>query len=363
LRTDRVSPHHHDNTARKRRAITPVGVTECGRPPPHGEETIMKRRDFIASAAAAAFLAASAVPVYAQAYPNKPVRVIVPFAPGGGNDFVARVVMEYVSKELGQQFVIQNLPGANAAVGLQTLRTSAPDGYTLGITADSALAVNPVLKSDLPYNPARDFAPVAGLADAQLILVANPSIKVKNAKELVELAKKEPGKLRFGSGGIGNMTHLAVEQLGAQAGVTFSHIPYGGIGPATAGLLSGDVQFGSYSIQAVLPHINSGALVGLGLGEKMDILPQVPTFTEAGLPDYRSVTWVSLSAPVGTPPEIVTKLSDTVAKVLRDPAALEQLRKGGWRPFQKTPDELKNLIASETEKWRAIIKAAKIEVQ
>ncbi len=323
----------------------------------------MKRRDIIVGAMAAAVVAASVAPVHAQAYPNKPVRVIVPFAPGGGNDFVARVVMEFVSKELGQQFVIQNLPGANAAVGLQTLKNSTPDGYTLGITADSTLAVNPILKSDLPYSPARDFAPVAGLSNAQLILVANPSLKVKNAKELVEAAKKDPGKIRFGSGGIGNMTHLAVEQLAAQTGVKFSHIPYGGIGPATAGLLSGDVQFGSYSIQAVVSHINSGALVGLGLGEKMDILPQVPTFAEAGLPDYQSVTWVSLSAPIGTPPEIITKLSDTVAKVLRDPAALEQLRKGGWLPFQKTPEELKGLIASETEKWRGIIKAAKIEVQ
>jgi tripartite-type tricarboxylate transporter receptor subunit TctC len=324
----------------------------------------MRKREFVFGVAAAAILAAGlAPPAHAQNYPQKPVRVIVPFAPGGGNDFVARVVMEAMSKHFGQQFVIHNMPGANATIGLQALKRADPDGYTLAVSADSTLVVNPILYKNLPYDPLKDFAPVAGLSDAQLILVASPSLQVKNAKELVERAKKEPGKIRFGSGGIGNMTHLAVEQLAAQADVKFNHIPYGGIGPATAGLLAGDVQFGSYSIQAVVGHIRSGALVGLGLGDKMDILPQVPTFAETGMGDYRASTWVPLLAPAGTPPEIVTRLSEAVQKVLADQTVLDQLRQGGWNPFYKTPAQLRDLIVSDTAKWKKIIEVAKIETQ
>jgi tripartite-type tricarboxylate transporter receptor subunit TctC len=324
----------------------------------------MKKRDFLfGAAAAAAFAVALPSLVSAQGYPTKPVRVIVPFAPGGGNDFVARVVMEHLSKEMGQNFIVENMPGANAVVGLQAMRRAAADGYTLAISADSTLVVNPILRKDLPYDPIKDFTHVAGVGTAQLVLVARADLKVKDARELVELAKKQPGKLRFGSGGIGNMTHLATEQFAAENGVQFLHVPYGGIGPATAGLMGGDVQFGTYSIQAILPGIRNKELVGLGIGDKMDILPTTPTFAESGMPNYRAFTWIPLLGPVGVPPEVVKRLNEALAKVLKDPKVIDQLAKGGWQSWYKTSDEVRNLIVSDLAKWRKIITDQKIEIK
>jgi tripartite-type tricarboxylate transporter receptor subunit TctC len=324
----------------------------------------MRKRDFLLGvAAAAAFAVAMPSLGHAQSYPTKPVRVIVPFAPGGGNDFVARVVMEHLSKELGQNFIVENMPGANAVVGLSAITRAKPDGYTLAISADSTLVINPLLRKDLPFSPTKDFTYIAGVSTAQLILVARADLKVKNARELVELAKKQPGKLRFGSGGVGNMTHMAFEQFAAENGVQFLHVPYPGIGPATAGLLGGDVQLGTYSIQAVLGAIQKGDLVGLGIGQKMDILPTTPTFAESGMPNYEAQTWIPLLGPAGTPPEVVKRLNDALVKVLKDPKVVDQLGRGGWLPWYKTSDEIQKLIVSDLEKWRKIIADAKIEIK
>lgn len=301
-------------------------------------------------------------PVLAE-YPEKPVRVIVPFAPGGGNDFVARTVMDFLSKELGQNIVIENMPGANAALGLQALSRADADGYTLAVSADSTLVINPVLRSNLPYDPIKSFKPVGGLARAHLVLVANPNLGVKTLKEFVEHAKSNPGKVRFGSGGIGNMTHLAVELFAAQNDLDLQHVPYGGIGPAAVGLLSGDVEFGAYSIQAVVGQIDSGEILGLGVGEQMDILKKVPTYEDAGFPDYEAFTWIPLLAPAGTPDDVIEKLNSAIKKVLADEKTIAALGKGGWVPLYMTSQEVSDLIKEDTEKWRKIIAEAKITIE
>lgn len=321
------------------------------------------RRTLVGGLAAAAVVLAAPAVSQAQGYPTKPVRVIVPFAPGGGNDFVARVVMEHLSKELGQNFIVENMPGANAVVGLGALKRAKPDGYTLAISADSTLVINPILRKDLPFDPIKDFTYIAGVSTAQLVLVARADVGVKNARELIELAKKNPGKLRFGSGGIGNMTHMAFEQFAAENGAEFLHVPYPGIGPATAGLLGGDVQMGTYSIQAVLGGIQKGDIIGLGIGQKMDILPNVPTFAESGFPNYEAQTWIPLLGPTGTPPEVVQRLNAALVKILGDKKVVDQLGRGGWLPWYKTADELSKLMVDDLAKWRKIITDAKIEVK
>jgi len=323
---------------------------------------INKRTFLLGSAAAAGAIAMPSI-VRAQAYPAKPVRVIVPFAPGGGNDFVARVVMEHLGKALGQNFIVENMPGANAVVGLGALKRAKPDGYTLAISADSTMVINPLLRNDLPFDPLKDFTYIAGLSTAQFVLVARADLKVKNARELIELAKKNPGKVRFGSGGIGNMTHMAFEQFAADNGAQFLHVPYPGIGPAAAALLGGDVQTGTYSIQAVLGGIQKGDLIGIGIGQPMSILPNVPTFADSGMPKYEAYTWIPLLGPAGLPPEIVKRLDAGVVKVLKDPKLIDQLAKGGWVPWYKTPAEIKQLVVDDLAKWKKIITDAKIEIK
>jgi len=324
---------------------------------------VINKRNFLLGSAAVAGAIAMPSIGHAQAYPSKPVRVIVPFAPGGGNDFVARVVMEHMGKALGQNFIVENMPGANAVVGLSALKRAKPDGYTLAISADSTLVINPLLRKDLPFDPLKDFTYIAGVSTSPFVMVARADLKVKTAREVIELAKKNPGKLRFGSGGVGNMTHMAFEQFAADNGVKFLHVPYPGIGPAAAALLGGDVQLGTYSIQSVLGGIQKGDLVGVGIGQKLDLLPGVPTFAESGLPNYQAYTWIPLLGPAGLPPEIVKRLDYALVKVLKDPKLIDQLTKGGWVPWYKTPAEVKQLVIDDLAKWKKIITDAKIEVK
>lgn len=323
----------------------------------------MLRRITLTSVVAAAAMALGwTVPVAAEEdYPTSSVRVIVPFAAGGGNDHVGRVVAEFLSQEIGESFVVENIPGANAALGMQTLSRADTDGYTIGVSSESSLVINPHLR-DVPYEPLESFRPISGLATGYLVLVAHEDLGVESLEEFIELAEENPGTIRFGTAGIGNMTHMAVEQFMAETGVDLVHVPYEGMGPATTGLLSGDVQFGAYTIQSMVGQIRAGEVVGLGINERIEAIPDVPSFEEAGMPDYNANSWISLFAPADTPDHIVNRISEALDVVLEDPDLDSQMREGGWVPHNLTADEVTDLIISDSERWGQIIEEAGITV-
>ena len=247
----------------------------------------------------------------AQSWPQKPIRMIVPFPPGGGTDFVGRLVAKHLSQRLGQTIFVENRGGANGTVGLQALMQSNPDGYTIATTSDTPLTVNPLLYENLPYEPLRDFVLVATVARSAEMLAVHPSIPARNVPELIAFAKENPDRLSFGSGGVGNFSHLAMELFSLETGVKLLHVPYKGTGPAAMALIAGDVQIGFIPVQTLLPYVKSGQLVAIAIGEpqRMPGLPNVPTVSET-LPGFETAAWEGIVVPAGTPKEIVTRLRE-----------------------------------------------------
>jgi len=298
----------------------------------------------------------------AQSWPQKPIRMIVPFPPGGGTDFVGRLVAKHLSQRLGQTIFVENRGGANGTVGLQALMQSNPDGYTIATTSDTPLTVNPLLYENLPYEPLRDFVLVATVARSAEMLAVHPSIPARNVPELIAFAKENPDRLSFGSGGVGNFSHLAMELFSLETGVKLLHVPYKGTGPAAMALIAGDVQIGFIPVQTLLPYVKSGQLVAIAIGEpqRMPSLPDVPTVSET-LPGFETAAWEGIVVPAGTPKEIVTRLREATLSIMRDPAIAKQFTDQQKIVMALGPNEFADLIRKDSAKWEKVIKAAHIK--
>jgi tripartite-type tricarboxylate transporter receptor subunit TctC len=308
-------------------------------------------------------LCAAAPEASAQSWPARPVRLIVPFGAGGGTDNLARIIEPLVSKGLGQPIVIENRPGGGSVIGMDAVAKAAPDGYTLVMT-DTSIAVNPSLKP-LPYDTIKDFEPVSLLAAAPVILVAHPSVPAKTLAEFVALAKREPGKLNYASGGIGASTHLGGELLKFVAGIDVAHVPYKGTGPAMNDLIGGHVQVMFSGISSARPYMDAGTLRALAVtGEARNAaVPDVPTFAEAGLPGVTASTYWGVLAPKGTPKEIVERVSAEFARAVRDPDVVARIAQLGYLPIAGGPSDYAANIKSEIEKWAPVVKSANIKAE
>lgn len=318
------------------------------------------QRTFRCLIALASLVAAN---VLAQNYPAKPIRMVVPFPPGGGNDVIARIVAQKLSTRFGQSVVVENKAGANGIVGLTAVMQAAPDGYTLGIAAAGPMAVNPSLYDKLPYNPVKDFEPITNMVIYPLLLVTHPSLPAKNMKEFLALAKERPGKIFFASPGSGNSGHLAGELLNSIAKVNTVHVPYKGQGPAMSDLLAGQVHALYSSIPSVLPHVQQGRLNALAIGsaKRLSSLPNIPTIAESGVPGYEAYSWIGIVAPPGTPKDIVNKLNREIVDILRQKDVEEDLLRQGAVPVGDTPEHFAVYIKDEIAKWGAVVKAANIK--
>ena len=302
---------------------------------------------------------------YAQAYPNRSVRVIVPYPAGGGADFVARVYSRALSESLGQQFVVDNRGGANGNVGSEVAAKSTPDGYSLLVTASTNLTINPGLYRKMPFDVQRALAPISILATQPTILVVHPTLPVTSVKALVALAKARPGQLNFGSAGAGSSGHLAAELFKMVTSVDIVHVPYKGTGPATTDLLGGQIPLMFNNLPPSLPLVKSGRLRALAVtGEKRSpAAPQLPTMIEAGYPGVVMTLWNALFAPAGTPPEILARLHAEVIRASRMQDIRDRLNAEGTEALTTTPAELADNIRSETVRWAKVIKAANVALE
>nr|WP_246013262.1 tripartite tricarboxylate transporter substrate binding protein BugE [Pigmentiphaga humi] len=315
--------------------------------------------------AVAATLAAAPATVFAQAYPSKPVRVIVPFAPGGSTDIIARLVGERMGKELGQPFVIENRGGGGGAIGAGEAARAAPDGYTLSIATVSTMAINPACNPKLGYDPIKDFQPVTNFAHTANVLAVNPKVPAQDFKSFLELAKKEPGKFSFATSGTCSINHFLGELFQLGTGAKIVHIPYRGSGPAIADVIGGQVQMLFDNLPSSMPNIQTGRLRALAVAwnERVDGLPNVPTFKELGLPLMNDPAWYGLLAPAGTSMEIVNKLRDAAVKVLADPQVRETLSKQGAAPIGNTPAEFRTEIEKELAKAKEVVAKQNIKLE
>lgn len=301
---------------------------------------------------------------YAQAYPVRPVRLVVPYPPGGANDTVARVLSPKVSEQLGQQLVVDNRGGGNTIIGSDLVAKAAPDGYTLLIVA-AGQAATPALYPKLPYDTARDFAAVAQIGDGAYVLVAHPSAGVSTVPELIAAAKAKPGQLVYASSSIGNFTHLSAELFCAMAGVKMLHVPYKGGGPAMLDLLGGRVAVFFSTVAVARPHIQSGKIKGLGVttARRSVALPNHPTIAEAGLPGYEVSGWYGVVAPAKTPQDIIERLNSVVRVALRQPDTQEKLLASGVEAVDVSSARFAQHLRAELAKWDKLIKPLRITVE
>jgi tripartite-type tricarboxylate transporter receptor subunit TctC len=300
----------------------------------------------------------------AQTFPTKPVRFIVPAAPGGPQDVVARIIAQKVGEGWGQQMLIDNRPGAGGIIASELGAKSPPDGYTWLMNI-SAFTTNPFLYRKLPYDTQKDFAPVTLLVSFPLVLSVHPSLPAKSVKELVALAKARPGDLNYGSPGVGTSPHLAMELFRTLANIKLTHVPYKS-GPApTHAILAGEISFYFNSIQTPLPYIRNGRLRAIGLsGTKRDpLLPDVPTIAESGFPAYEVIAWLGLLLPADTPPDIVNKANADVARALRQPDTKQRLANEGMEPVGNSPREFGAFLNSELKKWGKVVAEAGVKIE
>ena len=307
----------------------------------------------------------SVVAVGADTYPVKPVRLIVPFPPGGPADALARVVGDKLSASLGQAVVVDNRPGAGGNIGMELAAKSAPDGYTLVLAPAGNLTVNPSLYRNVPYDVARDFAPVTVIAAVPNILVVNPAVPAQSLAELIAYAKANPGRLNFSSPGAGSGAHLAGELLKSSAGIDAVHVPYNGIAPATTAVVAGDVQMMFAGAPAALPQVSAGKVRALAVAspKRIAAAPALPTLDESGLPGFDVTSWYGIVVPAGTPPAIVERLQREIATALDRPDVRAKLAGLGAEPIGNSPGEFGAMIKSETIKWSKIVKDANIKAE
>ena len=301
---------------------------------------------------------------WAQAYPTRPIRLVVPFVPGGTIDAYARALARQVETQIGQPIVIDNRAGANGILGADTVAKAAPDGYTL-LNNAASFVVNASMYRKLPYDTANDFTPITNFVRGLgYLLVAHPSIPANSVRELIELAKKKPNGVRFSSPGIGNGQHLAAELMSMKTGVQMLHVPYKGSSPALAAVLGGEVQVAFQTPSSVIPLVSSGKLKALGFsGEKrLPALPNVPTVAEAGVPGYMyDVAWHAWFAPARTPPAVVNRLFKEIRTALQEPKLVAFFREGGFEPQADPPAEFAKIFRADIKRYGEIVRAAKIE--
>jgi tripartite-type tricarboxylate transporter receptor subunit TctC len=317
----------------------------------------------LALAAAAVGCSALSPAASALDYPTRPVHFIVSFAAGGPNDTVARILGQYLSEYLGQQFVIENRVGAGGNIGMETVLASPPDGYTIGFVTPNN-AINATLYEHLPFDFLHDSAPVAGTMKLANVMDVNLSFPAKNLAEFIAMAKANPGKINFASGGVGTSPHMTGELLQAMAGIKLTHVPYRGTAPAMTDLLGGQIPVLFDNLPGSIQHIKAGRIRALGVttAKRVDALPDVPAIAET-VPGYEVFVWYGISAPKGTPPEVIDKLNKAVNTVLANPKVIARLRDLGGEPMPMTPAEFGKLVADETEKWGKVIRAARIKLE
>lgn len=316
------------------------------------------------AAIAAAIACVTAGTVYAQAYPVKPVRIVVPFAAGGGTDVITRHLAAGLTESLKRQFIVDNRAGANAIVGTEVVARAPADGYTL-LFVSSPHSVNPSMYAKLPYDTLRDFAPVSMVASSPYILVTHPSLPARSVKDLIALARKQPDQIHYGSGGTGSSAHLTAELFNQMAGVKLREVPFKGAGPALIGVLTGEISLVFGNALTVKPHIQSGRLRALGIASarRSGNAPDLPTIAEAGVPGFRSEAVLGLLAPARTPQAIIDALNAEAHKVMRQPNSVEAMRGMGVDIVLSTPDEFGRLIESEMLRWSKVIRAMNLKAK
>ena len=299
----------------------------------------------------------------AQSYPQRAIHMIVPYAVGGASDVTARILAAKLAERLGQPIVVDNRTGAGGAIGTEAVARAAPDGYTLLLASASEIVQLPVV-TRAPYDPVRDFAPIAMVSDIALVLVAHPSLGVQNVQDLIALAKAKPGVINYGSAGIGATSHLAMAMFNAMTKTQMVHVPYKGSAPATADLVAGHLQVGTPTLPAALPYEKNGQLKVLAVtsARRWPTMPNVPTLAESGLPDYECILWTGVMAPAGTPSDIVALLYRETAAALKQPEVQEALRRQGGEVNAAGPERFAALIKSDLAKWKRVVTEAGIKV-
>ncbi|QNN59780.1 tripartite tricarboxylate transporter substrate binding protein [Diaphorobacter ruginosibacter] len=314
---------------------------------------------------AAAYLAASSFAAFAQAvYPSKPVRIIVPYPAGGTTDIIARIAANQLTERLKQSFIVENKAGASGAIGSQAVAQAAPDGYTLVMATASSHGINSALQKSLPYDAVKDFAPITVVANTPNIIIANPAVPVKNLQELIALAKKEPGRINFGSTSAGGSPHMSAELLKMMAGIDMTHVPYKGAAPMLTDLIGGQVQIGFDNLPSSIGFVKSGKVRALAVttARRWPGAPDIPTVAESGVPGYEVSGWFGLLAPAGTPREILNKLQGTIAEAVKSPEVAKQLNDLGAEPVANKPEVFAQEIKDDVEKWRKVVKTTGVKL-
>ena len=324
-----------------------------------GERTSRKRLGALAALLAAAAIATSSSA--AENFPTKPLRFVIGLAPGGATDIMARALAQKLTASLGQSIIVDNRSGAAGSIAAALVAKSPADGYTL-LFVSSSYAINPGLYSDLPFDPVRDLAPISLIAAAPFLLVVNPALTAGTVKELIALAKARPGALNYSSGGNGSSGHLAGELFKSLAGVTLTHVPYKGAGPATVDVIAGQIQMTFASVVSALPHVKAGRLRALGVTseKRSSALPQLPTLSEAGVKGYHVETWYGALAPAGIPAAIVGKLNTEINRTVKRADVQERMASEGAEPIASTPAQFAAFLDSEIRKWGRIIRESGI---
>ncbi|KQU51594.1 hypothetical protein ASG72_08630 [Bosea sp. Leaf344] len=324
----------------------------------------MLKRTFLGGAIAALALAAAA-PALAQAYPSKPITLLVPYAPGGATDIIGRVIAEELSQSIGQRVVVENRAGAAGSIGAAAVARSAPDGYTLLMGALTSHSINMNLQAKPGFDLKKDFVPVTLAGTVGLALVVHPSVQAKTIPELIALAKAKPDEFNYASSGNGSPQHLAGEMFNARAGTKLGHVPYRGSGPAMTDMIGGQVKVMFDTIPSVLQHVNAGSLKAIATTgrEPSPFMPDYPTAIAQGLPDFEIGSWFGVLAPAGTPQPILDRLNAEIGKALKSPKALEAMKLQGVTPKPGTSAEASALIDSEMKKWGELIKATGLKAE
>jgi tripartite-type tricarboxylate transporter receptor subunit TctC len=331
--------------------------------PPREGDTRLRGNNIVGVArvlttALTAFLLTSAATAFAQPYPTKPIRYIIPFAPGGGQDLVGRALAPRLAEGLGQQVLVDNRPGGGTILGAELAARSAPDGYTIFMGSNTSMSINPNLHAKLPYEPLRDFAPITRIATSANMLVVHPSMPVRSVKELAAFAKARPDQLNYGSSGTGTPAHLAGVMFNEAAGVKLTHVPYRGSSPALTAILSGEMQLMFGTLTSSLPHVRSGRLraIAVSSAQRSPMIPNLPTVAESGHPGFEAISWYGALAPAGTPPAVLNRLHGEFTKVLNNTEFKTWLFNQGAEATPSTPEELAAQIKRELALYAPIIK-------
>ncbi|MFA5913882.1 MAG: tripartite tricarboxylate transporter substrate binding protein [Burkholderiales bacterium] len=307
----------------------------------------------------------SSANAYAQAYPSRPIHLVVPFPAGGPTDVIARAIGQKLADAIGQPVVIDNKPGAGGAIGSEAVARSAPDGYTVVIGTSSTHSIGPALNPKTPYKVERDFAPVSLVATAPNVLIVSPKLAANNVRELIALAKAQPGKLNYATSGVGTIVHLSSVLFANMAGIDIVHVPYKGVTQALPDIMSGQIALMFDNIVGVLPRVKAGQEKAIAVTslKRSPLAPNIPTVAESGLPGYESETYFGIFAPAGTPEAVVTKLSQDLAQVLKRPDLKELLATQGAEAVGSDPAKLAAVVRADTAKWEKVIKAAGVKIE